>query len=191
MLSITSPSPQIPVLSPLALIHYASQSVQFSPDPIPPKPTRKTNTYVRRRRWKTKQKAFQQVAALPDALLITAQPYWDTSVSGLSLVDSATAQRFQRFATKLRRAGADFALRVCTRDGEGNWFVHLHGVVVGLTQAQLERFSRRCGLALTYCWLVENPKKTAGYITGKKQSRPHDRVQGRVYLLHASALGAA
>lgn len=170
-------------------LQYAHQVRQFSSPERPGTSRRRTNTYLRRRRWRAKRLAFETLASLPDCLMLSLVPYWDASESGLSVVCRETANRFRDFMTRVRRAGGLAALRVCTRNQRGDWFTHAHALVVGLTEKQLHRFAQRAGLTLAYCEPVQDASRTASYITSGAQSKRWDRVSGRAYLVSSPKRG--
>lgn len=151
---------------------------------------RHCHTYVQRGRWAAKATAFDTLASQPGVLFVTLtlQLDPDPTEARLSTVSTSTYDRFKCFTTSLGRAVGKprYAMRICTRTLSQAWWVHAHLLILGLSTtakdlARLQRFARRAGLCL-HAETPQNANYVARYIMSTAQSKPHDRVAGRVYL---------
>lgn len=146
--------------------------------------------HVRPREYRQRLEAIDAVATLPGGLFLTLTPLVaDDAVSEssrLSIVPKSFAKAAQSFIRRVQRAGATFALRLCSRAGSGVWWPHAHGIIYGLSPARLERFAQRSGLTI-HLEVVQNPEGAGKYILSSKQAKHYDRSPGRTFWTNVSA----
>lgn len=141
--------------------------------------------YIRGSRFYRYKVQALTLVAQPEALLGTLLPPDPTRGSELSLVPRDIYNRAKDFVNRIRRAGGWIVLRVCSRKGDGSWWIHLHFVVSFLAAAQIERFAHRSNLLLNYLEPVRHAEKVKNYMFKTEQVKLHDRVEGRAYLTAA------
>ncbi|AFH38726.1 hypothetical protein TtJL18_0824 [Thermus thermophilus JL-18] len=114
-----------------------------------------------------------------DGLFLTLVPLTppDDRDRRLAAVPPDVAQAFARFASRLRRAGATYALVVATRAENGTFWPHAHGIVAGVARDKLTKWAAREGLKL-HAEPLRNPQAAVRYMARGAQKGHFDSVLG-------------
>jgi len=114
-----------------------------------------------------------------DGLFLTLTPLEppDERARRLAAVPPDVAQAFARFAARLRRAGATYALVIATRADGGAFYPHGHALVAGVGRDKLAEWAGREGLKL-HAEPLRNPQAAVRYVVRAGQKSPFDGVLG-------------
>lgn len=158
-----------------------------TPTPRPTPRPRRVLLHVRAREFARRCRLVDAVAALALEhgaglfITLTADRPPSLELTALSVVPRWFTTALASLSARLRRRkGAAFALRLCSRNTRGEFFVHGHGLVVGVSKAALEALARAVGLLLHAEALLE-PLRAARYILAAHQARHFDRAEGRSF----------
>ena len=114
-----------------------------------------------------------------DGLFLSLTPLEppDERARRLAAVPPDVAQAFARFAARLRRAGATYALVIATRADAGAFYPHGHALVAGVGRDKLAKWAGREGLKL-HAEPLRNPQAAVRYMARGAQKGHFDSVLG-------------